>query len=218
MDTMIGTKGSSPATSSRFASEAVGRNEFSKRNHIQLRASPPRPVNWTKCTKQFLLGLLAVTSLLMLCTRLLLYFTFLSSRHWAMLEEQTSSDLLFKTEEYIMRSNGRSGLAMDIETTRQIITDRNHVKFETAVDEGTISSTVGRSPDGVAFLHELTLNLTGAGSRFSIPPQTPPLKNHQNALQQLIGFPEFYNLKISPLGWNVLVKSSWMQRKLRNVS
>jgi hypothetical protein len=211
---MIGTKGSSPATSSRFANEAVGRNGFSKRNHIQLRASPPRPVNWTKYTKQFLLGLLAVTSLLMLCTRLLLYFTFLSSRHGAMLEEQTSSDLLFKTEEYIMRSNGISGLAVDIETTRQIITDRNDVKIETAVDEGT---TV-RSPDGVAFLHELTLNLTGAGSRFSSPPQTPPLKNHQNALQQLIGFPEFYNLKISPLGWNVLVKSSWMQRKLRNVS
>ncbi len=215
---MLGTKGSSPATSSRFASEAVGRNGFSKRNHIQLRASPPRPVNWTKCTKQFLLGLLAVTSLLMLCTRLLLYFTFLSSRHGAMLEEQTSSDLLFKTEKYIMRSNGISGLAMDIETTRQIITDRNDAKFETTVNEGTIRSKVGRSPDGVAFLHELTLNLTAAGSRFSSPPQTPPLKNHQNAIQQLIGFPEFYNLEISPLGWNVLVKSSWMQRKLRNVS
>jgi hypothetical protein len=166
---MIGTKGSSPATSSRFASEAVGRNGFSKRTPIQLRASPPRPVNWIKCTKQFFLGLLAVTSLLMLCTRLLLYFTFLSSRHGAMLEGQTSSDLLFKTEEYIMRSNGISGLAMDIETTRQIITDRNDVKFETPVDEGTIRS----KPDGVAFLHELTLNLTGAGSRFSSPPTNP---------------------------------------------
>jgi hypothetical protein len=107
-----------------------------------------------------------------------------------MLEEQTSSDLLFKTGEYIMRSN-RSGLPMDIETPRQIETDRNDVKFETDVDEGTIRSKVGRSPDGVAFLHELTLNLTGAGSRFSSPPQTPPLKNHQNAMQQLIGFPEF---------------------------
>jgi hypothetical protein len=105
---------------------------------------------------------------------------------------------------------------MDIETTRQIITDRNDLKFETVVDEGTIRSKVGRSPDGVAFLHELTLNLTGAGSRF--PPQTPPLKNHQNAMQKLIGFPVFYNLNISPLGWNVLVKSSWMERKLRNVS
>jgi hypothetical protein len=135
-----------------------------------------------------------------------------------MLEEQTSSDLLFKTKKYIMRSNAISGLAMDIETTRQIITDRNDVKFETVVDEGTIRSKVGRSPDGVAFLHELTLNLTGAGSRFSSPPQTPPVKNHQNAMQKLIVFPEFYNLKISPLGWNVLVKFSWMQKNLRNVS
>jgi hypothetical protein len=181
---MTGSKGASP-TSVFSCCDWSGRNgSSSKRNYAQLRAAGSSKIfNWKACTKQFVLGLLAVTSLLVLSARLVLYITFFSSRHAALLSEQSQgSELLIKTEEYAGFNAGGAGrMKVEIESTPQLLMrDRDDdddvvagrftdqvqqqqqlLQGETRTKAALVVGSTSSSP-GVAFLDELTLNLTAA--------------------------------------------------------
>lgn len=181
---MTGSKGASP-TSVFSCCAWSGRNgSSSKRNYAQLRAAGSSKIfNWKACTKQFVLGLLAVTSLLVLSARLVLYITFFSSRHAALLSEQSQgSELLIKTEEYAgFNAGGAARMKVEIESTPQLLMrDRDDddddvvagrftdqvqqqqlLQGETRTKAALVVGSTSSSP-GVAFLDELTLNLTAA--------------------------------------------------------
>lgn len=130
-----------------------------------------------------MLGLLAVTSLLVLSARLVLYITFFSSRHAALLSEQSQgSELLIKTEEYAgFNAGGAARMKVEIESTPQLLMrDRDDddddvvagrftdqvqqqqlLQGETRTKAALVVGSTSSSP-GVAFLDELTLNLTAA--------------------------------------------------------
>ncbi len=198
---MTGSKGASP-TSVFSCCDWSGRNgSSSKRNYAQLRAAGSSKIfNWKACTKQFVLGLLAVTSLLVLSARLVLYITFFSSRHAALLSEQSQgSELLIKTEEYAgFNAGGAARMKVEIESTPQLLMrDRDDdddddvvagrftdqvqqqqlLQGETRTKAALVVGSTSSSP-GVAFLDELTLNLTAAAgtlgaSESLIPVQIP---------------------------------------------
>ncbi len=198
---MTGSKGASP-TSVFSCCDWSGRNgSSSKRNYAQLRAAATgssKILNWKACTKQFVLGLLAVTSLLVLSARLVLYITFFSSRHAALLSEQSQgSELLIKTEEYAgFNAGGAARMKVEIESTPQLLMrDRDDdddvvagrfadqvqqqqlLQGETRTKAALVVGSTSSSP-GVAFLDELTVNLTAAAgtlgaSESLIPVQIP---------------------------------------------
>ncbi len=199
---MTGSKGASP-TSVISCCDWSGRNgSSSKRNYAQLRAAAAgssKIFNWKACTKQFVLGLLAVTSLVVLSARLVLYITFFSSRHAALLSEQSQRyELFIKTEEYAgFNAGGAARMKVEMESTPQLLMrDRDDddavagrftdqvqqqqqqlLQGETRTKAALVVGSTSSSP-GVAFLDELTLNLTAAAgtlgaSESLIPVQIP---------------------------------------------
>lgn len=192
---MTGSKGASP-TSVFSCCDWSGRNgSSSKRNYAQLRAAGSSKIfNWKACTKQFVLGLLAVTSLLVLSARLVLYITFFSSRHAALLSEQSQgSELLIKTEEYAgFNAGGAARMKVEIESTPQLLMrDRDDdvvagrftdqvqqqqlLQGETRTKAALVVDSTSSSP-GVAFLDELTLNLTAAAGTLGASESLIPLQ------------------------------------------
>jgi len=112
-----------------------------------------------------------------------LYITFFSSRHAALLSEQSQgSELLIKTEEYAgFNAGGAARMKVEIESTPQLLMrDRDDddddvvagrltdqvqqqqlLQGETRTKAALVVGSTSSSP-GVAFLDELTLNLTAA--------------------------------------------------------
>ncbi len=197
---MTGSKGASP-TSVFSCCDWSGRNgSSSKRNYAQLRAAAAgssKIFNWKACTKQFVLGLLAVTSLVVLSARLVLYITFFSSRHAALLSEQSQRyELFIKTEEYAgFNAGGAARMKVEIESTPKLLMrDRDDddavagrftdqvqqqlLQGGTRTKAALVVGSTSSSP-GVAFLDELTLNLTAAagtlGASQSLNPVQIPL-------------------------------------------
>jgi hypothetical protein len=128
-----------------------------------------------------------------------LYITFFSSRHAALLSEQSQgSELLIKTEEYAgFNAGGAARMKVEIESTPQLLMrDRDDdddvvagrftdqvqqqqqlLQGETRTKAALVVGSTSSSP-GVAFLDELTLNLTAAAgtlgaSESLIPVQIP---------------------------------------------
>jgi hypothetical protein len=112
-----------------------------------------------------------------------LYITFFSSRHAALLSEQSQgSELLIKTEGYAgFNARGAARMKVEIESTPQLLMrDRDDddddvvagrftdqvqqqqlLQGETRTKAALVVGSTSSSP-GVAFLDELTLNLTAA--------------------------------------------------------
>jgi hypothetical protein len=127
-----------------------------------------------------------------------LYITFFSSRHAALLSEQSQgSELLIKTEEYAgFNAGGAARMKVEIESTPQLLMrDRDDdddvvagrfadqvqqqqlLQGETRTKAALVVGSTSSSP-GVAFLDELTVNLTAAAgtlgaSESLIPVQIP---------------------------------------------
>jgi hypothetical protein len=128
-----------------------------------------------------------------------LYIAFFSSRHAALLAEQSQgSELLIKTEEYAgFNAGGAARMKVEIESTPQLLMrDRDDddvvagrftdqvqqqqqqlLQGETRTKAALVVGSTSSSP-GVAFLDELTVNLTAAAgtlgaSESLIPVQIP---------------------------------------------
>jgi hypothetical protein len=123
-----------------------------------------------------------------------LYITFFSSRHAALLSEQSQgSELLIKTEEYAgFNAGGAARMKVEIESTPQLLMrDRDDdvvagrftdqvqqqqlLQGETRTKAALVVDSTSSSP-GVAFLDELTLNLTAAAGTLGASESLIPLQ------------------------------------------
>ncbi len=211
-------------TSKFFSDQGAGRNGFAKRNystHPRV-SSASTQLKWEVKAKKFLLGLLALTSLLVLSARVTLYVSlFRSARHDVATQlAQSESRLLIKlTEPYVGSTGGvekmkvmemesstgqnnrdhaadqlvvETDVAVEMESTDQNTRLDHDVQLVQAVETETLESyKLVDSADAIAFLDELTLNLTGTGSRIShILPQLS-VQNPISEASKLELFPGF---------------------------
>jgi hypothetical protein len=181
-------------TSKIFSDQGAGRNGFAKRNYSThpRGSSASTQLKWEVKAKKFLLGLLALTSLLVLSARVTLYVSlFRSTRHDVATQlAQSESRLAIKlTEPYVGSTRGvekmkvmemesstdqnnrdhaadqlvvETDATVEMESTDQNTRLDHDVQLVQAVETETLESyKVVDSADAIAFLDELTLNLTG---------------------------------------------------------
>jgi hypothetical protein len=231
-------------TSKFFSDQGAGRNGFAKRNystHPRV-SSASTQLKWEVKAKKFLLGLLALTSLVVLSARVTLYVSlFRSTGHDVATQlAQSESRLVIKlTEPYVGSTLGvekmkvmemesptdqnnrdhaadqlvvETDAAVEMDSTDQNTRLDHDVKLVQAVETETLEGyKLADSADAIAFLEELTLNLTGTGSRIShILPQLS-VQNPISEASKLELFPGF--LCRDPKGIEIysfpLIFSSW---------